>query len=106
MPSKPVSYNVFIILYISIEPSDDKCAASSKSRGELYLRFLTCANGILPLHALIISQISLFWLEPNEPVQSVIPLYGLFTASRSFVTESLPVIILGSPNIGHAVSSG
>ena len=63
-----------MILYISIEPSVDKCAASSKSLGELYLRFLTCAKGILPLQALIISQMSLFWLEPNEPVQSVMPL--------------------------------
>ena len=44
IPSNPISYNAFIIAYISKSPSLDKCAASSKLVGELNLRFLTCAK--------------------------------------------------------------
>lgn len=45
-------------------------------------------------------------LAPKEPVQSVMPLYGLELIERSFLKLSISVIILGSPKTGQGGSSG
>ena len=57
-----------MIWYRSREPSEDRCAASSKSLGELYFRLRIWANGIRPRHARMISKRSFSGLEPREPV--------------------------------------